>query len=108
MTTATEKPAPYNYYKARLYVQTAKRAISEGVPLRAHYGYVVRISPPVHDEGRNLPSVQAWCRTKGIAEDYIDRTKEYLRKGYFACLCGSNKQARACCGVPDITEGCAA
>jgi hypothetical protein len=98
------KPAPYNYYKARFYVQTAKRAISEGVPLRAHYGYVVRIDPPVHDEGRRLPSVQAWCRTKRIAEDNIERTKDALHKGYFGCLCGSKKQARACCGVPPLSE----
>jgi hypothetical protein len=90
----------YNYYKARFFVQTAARANREGCRCSREYGYVVRIDPPVLCEGRETGKMQAWCRTKAIAERAAEGYRESQRKGYYGCQCGSGKQSRLCCGVP--------
>jgi uncharacterized protein YchJ len=44
--------------------------------------------------------MQAWCKTKTIAERVAEGYRESQRKGYYGCHCGSGKQSRLCCGVP--------
>ena len=96
----------YNYYNARFWVQTARRANIEGCQCSRDYGYVVRIHPPITGEGRRSGKYVSWCKTKAIAQDEVNRQLDAQRKGYHACPCGSDKQARACCGVPfATTEG---
>lgn len=96
----------YNYYNATFSVATAARAIKDGVRLprmqTKPYGYVVLIDPPVEGEGRNpgCERLESWCKTKDLAERTAEERRYSQRKGYYGCLCGSNKQARCCCGIP--------
>lgn len=94
---------PYNYMTAKFFVQTAHRARMEGCYAGGrNYGYVVRIDPPVPGSCYHggFQRVYAWCKTKTIAEREAESCREAQRKGYWSCPCGSNKQARLCCGVP--------
>lgn len=44
--------------------------------------------------------VWSWCKTKAIALASVARLEEAKRLGYWGCPCGSDKQARGCCGIP--------
>ncbi len=92
----------YNYYNATFTYCTAKRAQSMGIKIGRHYGYAVLINPPVMTEGRRegCERLQSWCKSKGGAQQYIEDQYNAIKKGYHGCPCGSNKQARACCGIP--------
>lgn len=92
----------YNYYKAKFSVVTATQARIMGIPTPRSYGYYVLIDPPVMTEGRltGRERIQSWCKTKAIAEDSKRRNEDAQIKGYYSCPCGSNKQARSCCGIP--------
>lgn len=92
----------YNYMTAKFFVQTAHRARLQGIHCSRSYGYVVRISPPVKGSCYygGEQNIYAWCKTKTIAEREAESCREAQRKGYWSCPCGSNKQARLCCGVP--------
>lgn len=94
----------YNYYKARFSVVTARRAQIMGVQMRRSYGYAVLIDPPVTTEGRRpgCERLNAWCKTKAIAERNAEDCRNSQRKGYYGCPCGNHKQARACCGIPNL------
>jgi hypothetical protein len=88
----------YDYYKARFFIQTAKRAIKEGVVLSRNYGYVVRIDPPkpagLQPDGTS--KVESWCRTKTIAGKTMQACQDNQRLGFYGCPCGSGLQKRTC------------
>ncbi len=92
----------YNYYKAAWLYVTAKRAMLMGIPVSRHYGYYVLIFPPVLNGGKKpgRERIEAWCKTKAGALRCIESNVEAQVNGYFSCPCGSNKQARSCCGIP--------
>ena len=92
----------YNYYAATFTTCTARRAQSQGVKTSRAYGYYVLIDPPITSGGKRAgcERVEAWCRTKAIASRHADQCREAQAKGYYGCKCGSNKQSRACCGLP--------
>jgi hypothetical protein len=88
----------WNPYTARFFVTTVKRAIMEGQESACHdYGYVVRCQPK---EPSHTSEVYCWCKTKKVAIDTLAGYENSKVKGFWGCPCGSNKQARLCCGVP--------
>lgn len=87
----------YNYYAATFTTCTARRAQSKGVKTSRDYGYYVPIDPPITNGGKR---VEAWCKTKAIADHHADQCRESQAKGYYGCKYGSNKQSRNCCGLP--------
>jgi hypothetical protein len=92
----------YDYYKAEFSFCTAQKASRLGHKITIPYGYYVLVNPPNFYAGKynGMESIQSWCRTKNIAQGKIEDLKISQIKGYFGCPCGSNKQARACCGTP--------
>lgn len=92
----------YNYYNSTFYIQTAQRAKREGCRVARDYGYYVRVSPPNFEcsKYKGAESLESWCKTKQIAEKVAEDKRNSQRKGYYSCPCGSNKQARGCCGTP--------
>ena len=91
-------PAKWNAYKAKFWIQTVRRAEIEGVHVYRSYGYVVRVSPapPSRPDG-----IYAWCKTKVVAVKALADYQFCQRKGFWACPCGSDKQAVLCCGIPE-------
>ena len=57
------------------YVQTAHRARLEGVPVSRDYGYVIRVRPAAapgeYGKRPGCESLDAWCKTKAIAEHAV-------------------------------------
>jgi len=94
-----------NFYNATFSVVTARRARILGVTTWRSYGYYVLVSPAVTNQGRKpgRESIEAWCSCKSVAMRAKADREESQVKGYWSCPCGSNKQARACCGIPKKT-----
>jgi hypothetical protein len=89
----------YNYYKAKFWIQTVNRAKSEGIDVGRSWGYVIRCRPvpPAHTQ-----EIFAWCSTKSVATRTLVGYEDSKRKGYWGCPCGSDNQARECCGIPAL------
>ena len=96
----------FNYYKATFSVVTARRAKRMGIRVSRPYGYYVLIDPPVTTEARRpgTERIQAWCKSKGIAERQAENYRKWQRKGCWGCPCGSGRQRRHCCGSLTATN----
>lgn len=88
---------PFNYFNVMLSAMTAHRARSMGIPVSRDYGYAVVSSQLLPGYNSRLYS---WCKTKDIAERSVETWEYSKKRGFHACPCGSDKQARACCGIP--------
>jgi hypothetical protein len=92
----------YDYYRARYCIVTARRAQIMGIRTSRSYGYYVLIDPPMRSAGK-LPGserVRCWCRSKAGAMEAVEYNRRCQRLGFHCCPCGSQKQARNCCGIP--------
>lgn len=91
----------WNAYETRFFVTTVKRANIEGQKYPRQYGYVIRCFPKAPWQ---TSQVYAWCKTKAIALAALERCENSKKQGYWECPCGSGKQARLCCGIPNQKE----
>ena len=101
---AVSNAARYNYYMARMWVVTALRAARMGLRPSRKYGYYVVMTPAEScRNSRNNISINAWCKTKGIALKHVSDNDHAKREGYCECPRGCMVQARRCKhGIPEM------
>ena len=90
-----------DYYTINYSVVTARRAALFGAKPTRHYGYYVMSDQdlPAHYPGTER--LACWCSTKEGAETVVAEKIRSQRSGTYGCDCGSGKQSRWCCGIPE-------
>ena len=79
---------------------------THGIRASRPYGYYVLIDPPVKTEARRPgpKSPSAGASPRELPETMAAKYRDWQRKGYWGCPCGSGRQRRDCCGSSIATN----